>query len=71
MPQITELTVDHRIDCSAELFKNDDVRETLKERAPAHNSAIDELGLPGFDEYVQPFCLHNTEIDVLISCSTI
>ncbi|OBT39915.1 hypothetical protein VE00_09587 [Pseudogymnoascus sp. WSF 3629] len=53
MPQITELTVDHRIDCSAELFKNDDVRETLKERAPAHNSAIDELGLPGFDDLEQ------------------
>ncbi|KFZ08628.1 hypothetical protein V502_09251 [Pseudogymnoascus sp. VKM F-4520 (FW-2644)] len=41
------------IDCSAELFKNDDVRETLKERAPAHNSAIDELGLPGFDDLEQ------------------
>ncbi|KFY76068.1 hypothetical protein V498_09769 [Pseudogymnoascus sp. VKM F-4517 (FW-2822)] len=41
------------IDCSAELFKNDHVRETLKERAPAHSSAINEFGLPGFDNLEQ------------------
>ncbi|KFY89185.1 hypothetical protein V500_05887, partial [Pseudogymnoascus sp. VKM F-4518 (FW-2643)] len=51
--QFTDVMIMHHTDCSAELFKNDDVRETLKERAPAHNSAIDELGLPGFDDLEQ------------------
>ncbi|KFY71821.1 hypothetical protein V499_08012 [Pseudogymnoascus sp. VKM F-103] len=51
--QFTDVMIMHHTDCSAELFKNDHVRETLKERAPAHNSAIDELGLPGFDDLEQ------------------
>ncbi|EHK97366.1 hypothetical protein M7I_6876 [Glarea lozoyensis 74030] len=40
----------HHTDCSAELFKNDDLRDILKERAPEESATIEELRLPGFDE---------------------
>jgi carbonic anhydrase len=39
-------------DCSAELFKNGDVRQMLRERAPGNDGTIEQLKLPGFDEYV-------------------
>ncbi|KFY33746.1 hypothetical protein V494_07353 [Pseudogymnoascus sp. VKM F-4513 (FW-928)] len=51
--QFSDVMIIHHTDCSAELFKNDHVRETLKERAPAHNNAIDELEFPGFDDLEQ------------------
>jgi hypothetical protein len=36
------------LDCTSELFKTDDVRESLKDRAPEEKDGIDQLEFPGF-----------------------
>ncbi|KAH6646678.1 hypothetical protein BKA67DRAFT_413150 [Truncatella angustata] len=51
--QISDVMIMHHTDCSAEIWKNDDVRRDLNQRAPEHNEKIEQLKLPGFDDLLQ------------------
>jgi len=53
MLKFSDIMIIHHTDCSASIIKNDDVRQTLKERAPENTAEIDKLVLPAFDNLEQ------------------
>ncbi|KAL2210610.1 carbonic anhydrase [Sarocladium strictum] len=46
--QFTDIMIIHHTDCTSETFKNAEIRQSLKDRAPDHKDEIDQLEFPGF-----------------------